>query len=48
MKKAWIFLVVLALMAFSVPVFADNMAPSPTVKFSMGPGVLVGQLSTPR
>jgi len=33
MKKAWIFLVVAALLAFSVPVFADTMGP--TVKFSM-------------
>ncbi len=44
MKKAWIFLVVLALMAFSLPVFADNMAPSPTVTFSMGPGVWLANI----
>jgi len=37
MKKAWIFLIVVALLALSVPVFADEaMAPAgPTVKFSM-------------
>ena len=31
MKKAWIFLIVLAVLAFSVPAFADG----PTLKFSM-------------
>ena len=41
MKKAWIFLIVAALLAFSVPVFADTMGP--TVKFSML-GYLVGEL----
>jgi len=37
MKKAWIFLIVVALLALSVPVFADEAAaaPGPTVKFSM-------------
>ncbi len=34
MKKAWVFLIVAALLAFSVPAFADTMA-GPTVKFSM-------------
>src|SRR5208283_2565451 len=37
MRKAWVFLIVLAVVALSVPVFADEaaMAPGPTVKFSM-------------
>ena len=34
MKKAWLFLIVVALIAFSVPAFADTAA-GPTVKFSM-------------
>jgi len=37
MRKTWIFLIVLALLAFSVPVFADGPAApaGPTVKFAM-------------
>jgi hypothetical protein len=36
MKKAWLFLIVVAMLVLSVPVFAQTMAaPAPTVKFSM-------------
>ena len=37
MRKAWVFLIVLAMVALSVPVFADDAmaAAGPTVKFSM-------------
>jgi len=35
MKKAWIFLIAAALLAFSVPVFADQMA-APAIAWTMG------------
>jgi len=35
MKKAWIFLIVVALLALSVPVFADEAATGVTAKFTM-------------
>jgi len=40
MKKAWIFVIAVALLAFSVPLFADG----PTVSFSMSPGVWLANL----